>query len=63
MRYFDDYLSSSESRQWEEVDISVHCDVSVFNWLMTYAKRGLKEGPTGEPLTQPLEPPCLRKYH
>ena len=59
MRYFDDYLSSSDSGQWEEVDISVHCDVPVFHWLMSYAKRGMKEGPSGELLDAPLEPPKL----
>ena len=59
MRYFNDYLSSPESKQWEEVDISVHCDVSVFHWLMSYAKRGLKEGPCGETLDTPLKPPQL----
>ncbi len=60
MRYFDDYLSSSSTgSNWEEVDISVHCDVSVFHWLMSYAKRGMREGPTGELLDTPLEPPKL----
>lgn len=59
MCYFNDYLSSPESKQWEEVDISVRCDVSVFHWLMSYAKRGLKEGPCGETLDTPLKPPQL----
>ena len=59
MRYFSNYLSSPESQQWEEVDISVHCDVNVFEWLMTYTKQGMMEGPTGEKLTQPLTPPLL----
>ena len=56
MRYFNDYLTSTETHQWEEVDISVHCDVTVFHWLMCYVKRGMTEGPTGEILDTPLEP-------
>ncbi|XP_071790076.1 SANT and BTB domain regulator of class switch recombination-like isoform X1 [Asterias amurensis] len=38
MRYFAEYLSS-ETQRWEEVDISVHCDVQIFHWLMSYVKR------------------------
>ena len=45
MRYFADYLSS-EAQLWDEVDISVHCDVYIFEWLMKYVKRGTKEMPT-----------------
>ena len=44
---------------WDEVDISVHCDITVFDWLMRYAKRGLLEGPRGEILDGPLESPTL----
>ncbi len=33
MRYFAEYLSS-DTQLWDEVDISVHCDVPVFDWLM-----------------------------
>ena len=58
MRYFSEYLSS-ETHLWNEVDISVHCDITVFEWLMRYAKRGLLEGPRGEILDTPLEPPTL----
>ena len=58
MRYFSEYLSS-DTQLWDEVDISVHCDVPVFEWLMRYAKRGLLEGPCGERLREPLEPPSL----
>ena len=39
MRYFADYLSS-DSQHWGEVDISVHCDVNIFDWLMCYVKQG-----------------------
>ena len=42
MRYFAEYLSV-EAQRWEEVDISVHCDVQIFDWLMKYVKRGLQD--------------------
>lgn len=58
MRYFADYLTS-EAQLWDEVDISVHCDIAVFEWLMKYAKQGQLSGPCGEELTQPLPPPVL----
>ena len=54
MRYFAGYLSS-DTQLWDEVDISVHCDVPVFEWLMRYVKRGMLEGPSGEVLSE--EPP------
>lgn len=38
MRYFAEYLSVDPQR-WDEVDISVHCDVQIFDWLMNYVKR------------------------
>ena len=38
MKYFAEYLSL-EPQRWEEVDISVHCDVQIFDWLMKYVKR------------------------
>lgn len=59
MEYFSNYLSSPESQQWEEVDINVHCDINVFEWLMQYVKQGKLEGPCGEELTEPLLPPQL----
>ncbi|KAL3856393.1 hypothetical protein ACJMK2_011160 [Sinanodonta woodiana] len=42
MKYFAEYLST-DAQRWEEVDISVHCDVQIFDWLMKYVKRGTKE--------------------
>uniref|UniRef100_F7BEE9 SANT and BTB domain-containing protein n=1 Tax=Ciona intestinalis TaxID=7719 RepID=F7BEE9_CIOIN len=39
MQYFAEYLSF-ESQRLEEVDISVHCDIHIFDWLMRYVKRG-----------------------
>ncbi|XP_077995774.1 SANT and BTB domain regulator of class switch recombination-like [Glandiceps talaboti] len=48
MKYFAEYLSV-DAHRWEEVDISVHCDVQIFDWLMRYVKRFMsenkKEGP------------------
>ncbi|KAM4772124.1 SANT and BTB domain regulator of class switch recombination [Rhinophrynus dorsalis] len=38
MKYFAEYLST-DAQRWEEVDISVHCDVHIFNWLIRYVKR------------------------
>ncbi|CAI2387104.1 unnamed protein product [Moneuplotes crassus] len=34
MKYFEKYLKSTDSA--EDVDISVHCDVSIFEWLINY---------------------------
>lgn len=38
MCYFAEYLSV-DAQRWEEVDISVHCDIQIFHWLMNYVKR------------------------
>lgn len=38
MKYFAEYLSV-DAQRWEEVDISVHCDVHIFDWLIRYVKR------------------------
>lgn len=35
MTYFRDNLSSYQDN-WQEIDISVHCDLQVFSWLMQY---------------------------
>ncbi|XP_071497150.1 SANT and BTB domain regulator of class switch recombination-like [Diadema antillarum] len=42
MKYFAEYLSL-EAQRWEEVDISVHCDVQIFEWLMRYVHRHIPE--------------------
>ena len=34
MKYFEKYLSSSQTL--EDIDISVHCDITIFDWLMKY---------------------------
>lgn len=38
MKYFADYLKD-EPDQMEEVDISVHCDLDIFQWLMSFVNR------------------------
>lgn len=38
MKYFAEYLSV-DAQRLEEVDISVHCDIHIFDWLMRYVKR------------------------
>uniref|UniRef100_U3IE80 SANT and BTB domain regulator of CSR n=2 Tax=Anas platyrhynchos TaxID=8839 RepID=U3IE80_ANAPP len=42
MKYFAEYLSV-DAQRWEEVDISVHCDVHIFDWLIRYVKRNTKD--------------------
>ncbi|XP_053093632.1 SANT and BTB domain regulator of class switch recombination [Pangasianodon hypophthalmus] len=56
MRYFAEYLSM-DAQRWEEVDISVHCDVQIFDWLMNYVKRNSAEDEPGKHVDKPtLEP-------
>eukprot|EP00116_Pleurobrachia_bachei_P001482 sb/3461744/ len=38
MKYFAEYLAT-DVKHCEEVDISVHCDVQIFDWLMRYVQR------------------------
>ncbi|XP_053731493.1 SANT and BTB domain regulator of class switch recombination isoform X4 [Synchiropus splendidus] len=53
MRYFAEYLSV-EPQRWEEVDISVHCDVQIFDWLMNYVRRNSAgEGGRDKPRLEP----------
>nr|XP_046258071.1 SANT and BTB domain regulator of class switch recombination isoform X1 [Scatophagus argus]XP_046258072.1 SANT and BTB domain regulator of class switch recombination isoform X1 [Scatophagus argus] len=53
MRYFAEYLSVDPQR-WEEVDISVHCDVLIFDWLMNYVRRNsAAEGNRDKPRLEP----------
>ncbi|CAF1901250.1 unnamed protein product [Rotaria magnacalcarata] len=49
MRYFADYLKD-EPDQAEEVDISVHCDLDIFQWLMSFVNR---RSATTEPDLEP----------
>lgn len=59
MRYFADYLST-DVHIYDDVDISVHCDIGIFDWLMQYAKRGLLEDTTGNVISEPLKKPSLK---
>jgi hypothetical protein len=34
MAYFEKYLS--DSKNFDDIDISVHCDINIFDWLMRY---------------------------
>jgi hypothetical protein len=34
MKYFEKYLS--ESKTLDDIDISVHCDIGIFDWLMRF---------------------------
>jgi len=34
MKYFEKYLP--ESKNLDDIDISVHCDINIFDWLMQY---------------------------
>ena len=43
MRYFEKYLA--DSKNLEDIDISVHCDINIFDWLMRYVH---KKNPTLE---------------
>ncbi|XP_041645797.1 uncharacterized protein KIAA1841 isoform X2 [Cheilinus undulatus] len=52
MRYFAEYLSV-DSQRWEEVDISVHCDVQIFDWLMNYVRRNSAGGCKDKPRLEP----------
>ena len=40
MVYFKDITSG---QQLDDVDISVHCDVKIFEWLMSWTKSESKE--------------------
>ena len=37
MKYFDKYLA--DSKNIDDIDISVHCDINIFDWLMRYVHR------------------------
>lgn len=66
MRYFAEYLSV-DTQRWEEVDISVHCDVHIFDWLMNYVRRNSagenKDKPRlGNARRQPFSVPPPRRW-
>jgi len=47
MRYFERFLAENENG-YDDIDISVHCDVEIFEWLMSY-------------IHEPDKPPVLDK--
>ncbi len=47
MKYFQSFLLENENG-YDDIDISVHCDVEIFEWLMTY-------------IHEPDKPPKLEK--
>jgi hypothetical protein len=47
MKYFERFLAENENG-YDDIDISVHCDVEIFEWLMTY-------------IHEPEKPPELEK--
>eukprot|EP01084_Bolivina_argentea_P129885 229359_1 len=42
MTYFKQYLNTDDQEEEEEVDISVHCDILVFEWLIQYISNKTK---------------------
>jgi hypothetical protein len=34
MKYFEKYLA--DSKNIDDIDISVHCDIAIFDWLMRF---------------------------
>ena len=46
MKYFEKHLSMADAA--EDIDISVQCDIDIFEWLIKFIKR---EKPELEPLT------------
>ena len=46
MKYFEKYLT--EVTQVEDIDISVHCDIKIFEWLISYIQQREKK-PQGQP--------------
>lgn len=53
MKYFEKYLT--EATSVDDIDISVHCDIKIFEWLMKYLKQkdGLEKPVSTNNLTQP----------
>lgn len=38
MRYFQSYMMQDK----QDVEILVHCDIKIFDWLLRYAKRNIE---------------------
>jgi hypothetical protein len=46
MKYFTTYLSGSDA--FDDIDISVHCDVHIFDWLVKYVHNQAKPPKLGK---------------
>lgn len=46
MKYFEKHLKSSEST--DDIDISVHCDVLIFEWLLNYIENDERKDKANE---------------
>ncbi len=46
MKYFEKYLT--EATSVDDIDISVHCDIKIFEWLMKYLKQKESSYPVEE---------------
>ena len=62
MRYFAEYLSV-DAQHAEEVDISVHCDIQIFDWLLRYIKRSLRGEHANQPLSISIYPSSYLFYN
>jgi hypothetical protein len=49
MKYFETFLAENDNG-YEDIDISVHCDVEIFEWLMTYIHKPFQPPPLEKPL-------------
>ena len=47
MKYFEKFLQENESG-YDDIDISVHCDVDIFEWLMSYIHKPDKTARAGQ---------------
>lgn len=36
MKYFEKHLAKNDADDLEDIDIAVHCDITIFDWLMKY---------------------------
>ena len=36
MKYFEKHLAKHDADDLEDIDIAVHCDITIFDWLMKY---------------------------
>lgn len=40
MKYFEKFVKGDKTL--DDIDISVHCDITIFQWLMNYVKKAAK---------------------